>query len=170
MAETPPIVFRWNGEAMVPLRPQLADKHFVIGETYRLVEEHDRSSASHRHYFAVIADAWANLPDHLLDTYPTPEVLRKKMLIRCGYADERSIVCKSRAEALRVAAFIRPLDDYAIVRTEGPVVQHFTAKSQSVRAMGGKAFQESKTKVLDAIDELLGTAPGTVAAKAGKAA
>jgi hypothetical protein len=152
----PPIPFRWEGDVMRPERPRLADQHFTVGERYVLVEHHERSEASHRHYFAAIHDAWQSLPDELMAEYPTAEHLRKKMLVKTGYADERSIVCANKAEAQRVGAFARPLDSFAVVIVREAVVRVYTAQSQSTKAMGPKAFQESKTKVLDAINDLLG--------------
>lgn len=104
-----PILLSWDGEAFYPASPywaSRADRQFVVGETYKLVEHHDRSESSHNHYFAAIGNAWNTLPDHLLAEYPTAEHLRKKMLVKCGYADERTVVCASKAEAERVAAFI----------------------------------------------------------------
>lgn len=155
---TAPLPFTWDGEAM-RVRPSFqrqADQAFCIGETYTLAPVEDRSAASHRHYFAAINEAWANLPDHLSERYPTAEHLRKAALIRAGHHDERSIVCASRAEALRVAAFIKPMDDYALVATSGAVVRVFTAKSQSVRAMGKAAFEKSKADVLEALADMIG--------------
>lgn len=133
-----------------------ADKAFVVGELYRLVEHHDRSMNSHRHFFASIAEAWKNLPDEMLDEYPTAEHLRKRALIRKGYADERSFVCASKAEAQRMAAFMKPMDDYAVVSVREAVVRVWTAKSQSVKAMGNRDFQQSKSDVLDFVAGLLG--------------
>lgn len=147
-----------------------ADKEFVIGEVYRMVEHHDRSANSHRHFFAAINDAWRNLPDHMIEEYPTAEHLRKKLLVRAGYADERSIVCASKAEAQRVAAFVRPMDEYAVVIVREAVVRVYTAQSQSMRAMGKKAFQESKEAVLNAIDDLLGVERGETSKNAMEAA
>lgn len=152
----PPLQFTWSGEVFTPLRPALADRHFVVGETYNLVEHFERSDASHRHYFAAVAEAWASLPDDLLPEYPSPEHLRKKMLVKAGFADERSIVCASKAEAQRVAAFVKPLDEYAVVVVKEAVVRIYTAQSQSYRAMGKMAFADSKEKVLDQISALLG--------------
>lgn len=159
----PPLHFRWDGDALVPLRSILADRHFVVGETYSMVEHHDRSMNSHRHFFSVVNEAWSNLPDRLLEEYPTAEVLRKKLLIRAGYADERSIVCASKAEAQRVAAFVKPMDEYAVVTVREAVVRVYTAQSQSVKAMGAKPFQASKQAVLDALDDLLGVERGATA-------
>lgn len=152
----PPLYWRWEGDAMVPLRPAIADKHFIVGANYLLAPEEERSSKSHRHYFSSLHEIWQSLPDDLLTEYPTDTHLRKKMLIKCGYADERSIVCSSKAEAERMAAFIRPMDEYAVVTFREAVVRVYTAQSQSGKAMGAKLFQESKEKVLDAANELLG--------------
>lgn len=169
-----PLLLRYEGEGEFKAPSKFwsdrADKDFVIGEVYRMGEHHDRSAASHGHYFASIRNAWVNLPDSLVDEYPSPEALRKKLLVKCGYADERSIVCASKAEAQRVAAFIKPMDEYAVVIVREAVVRVYTAQSQSRKAMGGKVFQESKTKVMDAIDDLLGVERGATAKNAGQAA
>lgn len=156
---TAPIPFQWDGEAFRPASPywaRRADLAYVVGETYPLVPHEARSSASHSHYFARIAEAWQTLPDDLLAEYPTSEHLRKKMLVKAGYADERSIVCASKAEAGRIAAFIRPMDEYAVVIVREAAVRVYTAQSQSMKAMGRKTFQESKDAVLGLIDDLLG--------------
>jgi len=154
-----PLPFTWNGEAMV-IRPgfqKRADEAFCIGEGYTLAVVEDRSAASHRHYFAAVNEAWANLPEHLAERWPSAEHLRKAALIRTGYRDERSFACSSRAEAIRMAAFLKPIDDFAMVALSGTTVLVLTAKSQSVRAMGKAVFQESKDAVLNALAEMIGT-------------
>jgi len=161
-----PILMKWDGEAMVPASPYWAasaDRQFVVGKVYKMVEHHDRSESSHNHYFSSIGNAWNTLPDDRLAEYPTAEHLRKKMLVKCGYADERTVVCASKAEAERVAAFIKPMDNYAIVVFHEAVVKVYTAQSQSLKAMGKREFQESKEAVLAAIDRLLGVEPGATA-------
>lgn len=149
--------FEWNGEAMVPLNPRAADRVYVVGQRYHLEHREERSSASHAHYFAAIGEAWNNLPRELAARYVTPEHLRKAALVRAGYRDERSIVCSSKAEARRIAAFIRPMDDFAAVGVNEAVVVMWTAKSQSMKAMGRKEFQASKDAVLNVLAELIGT-------------
>lgn len=173
MTDAPPIRFAWDGESFSPASEyfaKLADQHYVIGETYQLVEHNDRSTKTHNHYFASIADAWRNIPDHLLEEYPTPEHLRKKALIRKGYSDERSMVCTSKAEALRLAAFVRPMDQYAIIVAREAVVKVYTAQSQKKKAMGAETFQKSKQDVFDYIDDLLGVERGETKKHAGRAA
>lgn len=162
MSTDTPVLWRWDGEAMHPLSQvwaKRADQQFVIGETYRMEAREERSARSHSHYFACVHEAWMNLPEHEALRYPTAEHLRKYALVMTGYRDERTIACASKAEAERVAAFVRPMDDYAVVSVREAVVRVWTAKSQSVRAMGKKPFQESKTKVLDFLADLIGADP-----------
>ena len=59
-----------------------ADRQYVVGEVYRMVEHHDRSGESHRHYFATLANGWANLPDDKLPHRPMREVELADALIR----------------------------------------------------------------------------------------
>jgi len=165
-----PLAFEWEGDVMRPLRPKAADAQYVVGEKYMLDVREDRSLPSHRHYFACIREAWANLPEHLAERHASAEHLRKWALIQAGYRDERTIVCASQAEAQRVAAFIRPIDEYAVVVTRGNVVIHYTAKSQSMRAMDKKTFRASKDAVLDIIAGLIKTDTATLRKNAERAA
>lgn len=166
-----PLSYIWDGEAFAVLaRHQLAaDRQFTIGQTYKLDVVEERSAVSHSHYFAALNEAWSNLPDDLAERFQTVEHLRKYALIKAGYFDERSIVCASKAEASRVAAFVKPMDDFAIVATSEATVRVFTAKSQAVRAMGKEVFQDSKTKVLEIVADMIGTSRAQLS-QAGRAA
>ena len=154
-----PINFKWDGETMQPVSPRDAkacDDVFVIGERYALAPVESRSTASHNHYFACIKDGWDNLPDSELERFPSTEHLRKFALIKSGYANQTQHVASSKVEAIRLAAFIRPMDTYAIVIATNCVVTVYTAQSQSIKAMGKKVFQESKDAVLSFIASLIG--------------
>lgn len=156
-----PIPCVWTGEAFIPrgnLKALVAE-HYGEGEVVALEPVEERSSKSHAHYFACVGAAWQTLPDEAMDRFPTASHLRKYALIKAGYRDERSIACSSRAEALRLAAFIKPMDEYAIVTVAGSAVTVHTAKSQSVKAMGSKVFQESKDAVFAVLADLLGVEP-----------
>ena len=142
MTTPPPLPFTWDGEAMRPRQPRAADRAYVVGEGYTLAPVEDRSAASHRHYFAQIAEAFASLPEG--SGFASAEHLRK-------------------AAAERVAAFLRPLDEYAVVSVSGGSVVMLTAKSQSVRAMGKAQFEASKEAVLNAVAELVGVTPDALA-------
>lgn len=166
-------LFEYKGEgafeAVAPSARRLADKLYHIGERYTLDPQELRNMAAHRAYFASINEAWANLPDDAAERLPSAEHLRKFCLIKTGHRDERSVVCGSKAEAARVAAFIRPMDDFALVLVDGATVSVFTAKSQSMRAMGKATFERSKADVLGYLDQVLGVASGDVQ-RAGVAA
>lgn len=162
-----PIKFTWDGEAMVPASgywSRQCDKQFVVGEQYRLAEEHERSQISHNHEFAFISEAWNSLPDHLLEQYPSPEHLRKYALIRKGYATMVQHPCPSKAEAERLQAILAGhVDKYALVIRRDAVVTVYEAESQSYRSMGKKRFQESKTAIMEFIGDLVGVDPATLA-------
>jgi hypothetical protein len=168
----PPIIYEWMGDTMTPL-PRfrgLCDRHFVVGGTYSLVETAEASTATRNHFFAALHDAWQNLPEQEAARFPTPEALRKYALIQCGYRDERSIVCASKADALRVGTFVRPFDEYAVVIVREAVVLVLTAKSQSAKAMGKDEFQKSKSEVLDFVAAMIHVSPAQLAVNAGQSA
>lgn len=166
MTDIAPMPFTWSGEAMVPKRPKLADAYYVIGEDYTLVEHEESSTRSRNHYFASVHDAWLNLSDADTARWPSDDHLRKYALIRTGFRDERSIPLASRAEALRVAAFMRPMDEYAVILVQETVVTVYTAKTQKRAAMGAEKFQASKTAVLDFLAAMLGTTTQALAQNA----
>ena len=162
--------FKWTGEAMVPLRPKLADETFVVGAVVWMEIEQPRSEASHRHEFAWLREAWTQLPENLMDEYPTPEHMRKRALIEAGYFDQITLDAGTQAAALRVAAYMRGEDEFSLVVTRGPLVVKRKAKSQSVRAMGKADFQASKTAIMDVIAKLIGVTPEALQGNAGRAA
>lgn len=116
-----------------------------------------RSKVSHDHFFASVAEAYKNLPEDIAADFASEDHLRKWALIKAGFRDERSIVASSRAEALRLAAFVRPFDEFAVVVVREAVVTVYQAKSQSLRAMGKAEFQRSKDAVFDVLAKLIGT-------------
>jgi hypothetical protein len=167
------ILFRWDGEAMRPansLAKAKAEAQFTVGERYPLEEHRERSKRSHDHYFACVTEVWKNLSDEALLEFPTPEHLRKRALIRAGYRTERTITFETREEASRVAAFLKPKDEFAFVTVHGSTVVELTAKSQSERAMKPDEFQRSKDAVLQVLSEMIGIDVTTLRREAGMAA
>lgn len=156
------ILTQWDGDGFVPLgrHKKQCNADMVVGQVYPLDIVLERSDASHRHFFASVNEAWLNLPEQLAERFKTSEHLRKHCLIKAGLYEETSIVCSSPGEATRVAAFVQPMDDYAIVVVNGYVVSRYTAKSQSKQAMGGVVFQQSKTAVLQILSDMIGVTPG----------
>ena len=166
-----PLRFRWTGAVMAPLAPAHAKTVYRVDQTYALAEAEQRSTKSHSHYFAVINEGWSTLPEHEAIRFPTADHLRYYLLIKAGHYTERQLVLGSKAEAERVAAFMRGKgDDYTLVVPRERVVTEFTAKSQSLAAMGKADFQASKTKVLDLLAEMLGIDRTTLEANTGRSA
>lgn len=159
-----PTAFTWDSEArvMVPKWPGLAASRFEGCKDYLLADVEHRSDVSHKHEFAWLREAWASLPEDLADLFPTSEHLRKRALIDGGFYHETVIDAGSNAAALRVAAFMRAKDDFAVVVVRGPVVVERVAKSQSKRAMGAADFQASKTAILEIVAAMIGVERSTL--------
>lgn len=153
----------YDGEVFRPL-PQFkhrCDDLFGAGQVVRLIEEEDRSKASHDHFFAAVRDGYNNLPEHFAVRFCDEEHLRKWCLVATGWAKERNIVCETINDAAKFAAFLQSRDIYSVVVHRGRVVKEFTAVSQSYR-MGKDRFQRSKQDVLDKIEGLLGVKQGSL--------
>lgn len=168
-----PIECCWDGEVFRPISPywqRRADREFARGEILRLTHNAERSMNSHRHYFAAVTEAWRNLPPLMSGRFPTPEHLRRYALIKAGFFNSQSMPCASPAAARKLASFIRPIDEFSIVTTEGATVTVYTAKSQSYQHMDKKTFAESKDKVLDVIAAEIGVARNELTDNAGAAA
>lgn len=160
-----PIVFQWDDHVMRPAtnwQAHLAGQQFAPGKRYRLVEEAERSTATHNHEFAWLKEAWNSMPDPLVDQYPNPEILRKHALIAKGHCTMVQHECPTVAEAERLAAILKPYDAYAIVRQRGRVVTVYTAVSQARNAMSAAMFQATKNDIIDFVADLLGVEPETL--------
>lgn len=157
-----PFMARYEGEGQFAAPSahwaRECDKHFVVGEIMRLSPFADRSQISHNHEFAIISDLWQSLPERFKNEpwAATPAHLRKFALIQTKFCNTQTYVCASNAEAERWAKNLRPLDEYSVVSVQGATVYRFTAQSQAKRAMGAKAFQESKTAIIEYIEDLIG--------------
>jgi hypothetical protein len=164
------ISFRWKeimdgttGQLINVMEPlnatwsRRADQQYKIDETYLLQEVHERSMPSHGHYFLCIEAAFDNLPEEYDNVFKNKEQLRKHALIRSEYHDKTRIKCASHEDAVIMAAFVIGYHkDYCEVDILEEVVNIYVAKSQSMKAMDKKTFEESKSKVLDYLSGLIG--------------
>lgn len=158
-----PVQCVWTGEVYRPTSARMvrvADDQHGRGEIVVLEAVKPRSMASHDHFFAVVQDAWETLPESET-RFPTAEALRSWALCKAGYCDVETFVASSKAEALKLASFVRKGNVWVTVN--GPQVTRLTPHSQSMKAMGGKVFQDSKTKCLEVIAGLLDTSPDQLA-------
>lgn len=168
----PPRVFRfmWRDGVFVPENRLAAycDETFGEGEVVTFERHEERSIASHNHYHASIQTAFDNLPEQD-ERFPTPNALRKWALIKSGYCTEMSVVCADPEQAATVASFTGNAEGVIIV-VRGNIVKKYTAKSQSMKAMGKDEFQKSKDAVLDTIAELIAVTRKKLEQNAGRAA
>lgn len=169
---TSPIFATWEGDCFHPLKRHhnILAATLVIGQTYRLDIDNERSMASHRHEFASLKEAWLMLPENIAQEYASPEHFRKKLLIAEGFYHQRDIVCATNAEAIRWMRELRLRDDYAVYSVNGAVIVERVAKSQSVKAMGKADFQRSKQAILDRAWGLCGISPELARRNVGSAA
>lgn len=162
-----PLIYLGEGQFQAPIgHARRLDKALVIGEVLTWEQINSRSMESHKHFFSCIADAWANLPEQWATALPSPEHLRKHCLVTAGYCNTIQIVCATNSEAVKACAQFKSMDTYAVCSINDRVVTVSTATSQSMKAMGGKVFQQSKEKVLHVISEMI----GADATELGKAA
>jgi hypothetical protein len=161
-----PIQATWRpdigeGGAFVPL-PRFHNAicaEVGAGEVVTLERREERSIASHNHYMATVDDAFDNLPERHAGRWATPDELRYWALIKAGYHNKSDFVCATKAEAPRLAAFLRQINEYAVIVVSDAVVTRYTAKSQSFKAMGRQDFSASKDAVLAILAELVGVDP-----------
>lgn len=153
MSETFPLLYEGDGlfRCLHPKRVKLE-----VGAVHGWQIAENRSSESHRHFFAVVNEAWRNLPEDLADDFPSPEHLRKWALIKAGFCSETRIACANNNEAMTLATKAKAMDKYSIVAIDGKAVTIWTADSQRRDAMGRKTFQEAKERALHIISNLLG--------------
>jgi hypothetical protein len=161
--------FTWNGSVMIPMRPEAARAAYDLGQRYWLEEVSERSWISHEHQFAWIASAWDNLPEALMDKFPTPEALRKAALIATGWYRETIIDAGSKAGAQRVAGYVMGRDEFSAVIVRGATVIVRTPRSQRMRGHDGmdrQEFEASKQDILGWIANLIGVSADDLKAAA----
>ncbi|MGR3479966.1 hypothetical protein [Salipiger marinus] len=162
----------FNGSALVPdgnFATAALNDRLGAGEVVFVDLDPERSAKSHKHAFAFVRTAWLNLPDQLKDApyAGSPDHLRKHALIATGFRNVEMMPCDTAARAECAAQMMgriaRNLDGYAVTVVDGRVAYCLTAESQSLKAMGGRRFQDSKQAILDWLADLLGVAPDDLA-------
>lgn len=180
-----PVVCRWQevevidretGEterrfAFVPLKryDNVAKRQFDEGEEHPIVPLEPRSRASHNAYFAELAQIFDNMPEDLngaaerlnIKTFPPggfvdAEHFRKWALSEVGFCDVTEFDLANRKDATLVATAWRRRDLYCQIIIRG---FHVTIKepwSQSAAAMSKEPFEDSKRKVLDLGQAIIG--------------
>ncbi len=176
MTATLPLRLRWNGSTFEPAGYRAAREckaAYAIGQVYEFVEHKVRSEKAHRRFFACVNEAFDQIPEEMAGRFVSPDHLRRWALIQVGYRKERIIVQSTPADAERAAALIRPMDEFAVIETDGPLVRVWTARTQKEdgpSAMGAKEFYDSTQKVITLLEEMIGLEPGELGKNAGQSA
>lgn len=168
-----PVLCVWTPEGtFVPLPRfrRLCDEQFAVHEEYPLVVSEERSMSQHRGYFASVTEAWKNLSEEFDGRFPSAEHLRSHCLVEAGYCHETDYVMDGEKEAHKLAADLRRMNPYSIIRLRGNVVKHFEPESQSVRAMNKERFQASCKAVLEIAAAMSRSTPAQLRKNAGRAA
>src|SRR5262245_31093180 len=109
-----PLLYAWPGDPMerLPYFRRMARAQFKGGAVDRLEQAEQRSADSHRQYVAAINEAWQNMHEDIRHRWTSPEELRKWALSYTGWRDVRTYVARTRAEAMRVAKYLKEGGDY----------------------------------------------------------
>lgn len=175
----PRIHMRWTNGAFVPVSAfwaEIARKNIEDGSSHWIREDFERSSKSHRHYFATISEGHSQLPENIAQRFPGkdgPECLRKYCLIKAGYCHMSEHLFDTPRDAQRAAILAEDRtnpDRYTITRVTGSVVHKFIAETQRQKDMGAERFQKSKSDVLEIIAGMIGISVEELAANAERAA
>lgn len=156
-----PTTFVWSGNEMVPMERfrRQCNEQFEVGADYVLTVLEARSRASHSHFFAVLHEAWINLPESIAHLFPTAEHLRAYALVSTDQCTVGTYECVDEATARRLGQNIRRSSPYFKITLRGTVVEVREPISQSAKAMGKDAFNDSKRKVLEFVAGLGGVTP-----------
>lgn len=162
----------WTGQSFIPdgnYAHAMACDRLGEGQVVNLDLDPDRTGKSHRHQFAFVRTAWMNLPESMVGApfAATSETLRKHALIMTGYCNTEMMACGTGNRAERMAAMMSRiatnLNGYAITHVSGPIAYCHTAHSQSMKAMGGAVFNQSKQDILEYLADMIEVTPKALA-------
>lgn len=165
MSTPPPMPMTYLGAGTWQVLPRFVaacDEHYGAGEIVRWAPVFERSRASHNHLFAEVGTVFDNLSDEQRLLWPTEDALRKHALCKAGICDVATHIAPSRAEAAKLAAFLRAQRFGDLITHSGQVVTVLTARSMRYDAMDRAAFQEAKDKVLAYLADLIGVDTATL--------
>lgn len=116
----------------------------------------EHSDAARRRFFAIIRDAFENMPDRWRPLLPSSEHLRKFVLCQIGHCDTTVTDCGSRAAAERVAALAKHLDTFSVSTVNGALVTTSLARSMRKRVCPKKVFMPLTEKAYAYLNEMMG--------------
>jgi hypothetical protein len=121
-----------------------------------LVDPAEHSDKARARFFAIIADAYLNMPAQWKPLIGSKEHLRKWVLCQVGHCDTTATDCGSKAAAERIAALIRHVDTFAVVTVNGAIVTTSIARSIRKRVCPKAMFMPITEKAYAYLNEMMG--------------
>jgi BMFP domain-containing protein YqiC len=167
-----PIAVVWNGHNFIPLPrfKKMCDEQFAVDEEVILERVQNRSLASHNHYFACLHEGYQNLAEEYAQEFDSIEHMRHWCLCREGFCTTTKIAMSTREDASQLRQTLKGLDASTIIGVSENIATIYHPASQSMKAMGKEAFEESKQKVLARVASMARTTVAELKKNAGKAA
>jgi hypothetical protein len=159
MTTAGPISFVYQDGAFRPAGRYAAEQvaaRYGDGQVVKLVEYEPRSRAHHNWFFVAVTHVFENLTDEQRLLWPTEEALRKYALCKAGCCDVATHVCSSKAEAERLAGFLRSHRMADLVVHDGSLVTALSAWSMKYREMSKTRFRECVEKTLPILADIIG--------------
>ncbi len=116
----------------------------------------EHSDKARARFFAIIADAYGNMPERWRPLIASSEHLRKWVLCRIGHCDTTTTDCGSKAAAERVAVLAKQLDTFAVVEIRGALVTTMIARSIRKRVCPKAMFMPLTEKAYAYLNEMMG--------------
>lgn len=170
-----PLLYAWTGEAMEPISSHygIARRQFKVGGVYRLGIVEHRSMDSHKQFFAVINEAFANLPDEVRREIgvTSEDELRKWALTHTGHSNVTEYPARSLAEARRVMRLLKEqLSGYFRIEVNDRMLRVYEPHSMEFAKMDRRTFQRAKDDVFIVLASMLGVPIDDLIKNAGRAA
>lgn len=143
-------LFLWTDDEVMKPAPRflaMCRRQFAIGEEYALGPVEHVSSKSRAHFFVTIKNIWDSLPTP--NPFPSAETFRKRALVGAGWARHSQTVLDTPADAKKFGIGLRSVDEYAVIKVSGCVVDLWIAKSIGHGAIKGDEWKDVKNRALD---------------------
>ncbi len=157
-----PVMFTWTDDGVMAPLPRfraLCDRQYAVGEEYALGPVENIPGNSRAPLFIAAKETWNSLPEDD-DRFPTPEHLRKRALVRAGWATHAQYVLDTPKDAKALALALRQHDGYAVIRISGSTVEVWTAKSIAAGQISAEEWKVVKERALAFLATVTGVTSG----------
>lgn len=119
----------------------------------------EHSDKARRRFFAIMEDAYQNMPANWRPLILSKEHLRKYILCQVGHCDTIATDCDTPEAAERVAALAKHIDTFAVTEIRGQIVVTMTARSIRKRGCPKAVFMPIAQASYDYLRQTFGYDP-----------